>query len=67
MSVAAKVIPKVNAAMLLAATGTSYIIAFELEVDAPATRTQTLALVPEPETLLKVNVDTTACVLAGTV
>jgi hypothetical protein len=35
-------------------------IALELDVDAPATRTQTLAFVLEPETLLKVNVDTIA-------
>jgi hypothetical protein len=60
MSVAAKVRPSVNAAMLLAATGTSNKIAFELAVVAPATRTQTLAFVVEPETLLSVSVETTA-------
>ena len=60
MSLAARVKPKVNAAMLLAATGTSNNMAFELAVVAPATRTQTLALVADPETLLIVKVETTA-------
>jgi hypothetical protein len=67
MSPAASVKPRVKAATVFAATGTSYIKLFVLEVLAPPTRTQTRAELLVPVTFVIVNVETTACVSAGTV
>jgi hypothetical protein len=67
MSPAARVKPRVKAATVFPATGTSYIKLFVLEVLAPPTRTQTRASLLVDVTFVIVNVETTAWVSAGTV
>jgi hypothetical protein len=60
MSPAPRVKPRVKAATVFPATGTSYIKLFVLEVLAPPMRTQTRAFEAVPVTFVIVSVDTTA-------